>query len=465
MSRVGDAAKNEGPRCLITALCELAAQVQRQRTTDRVLATAGSGLAELGMRMVVFQLCGDDLLLRYLSTSAGRQQALERELRRPLRGLTAPLLGRSDIVREVTGQRASVYRADLNIFAEFLRAAVGYDAAPLEATPATAGICNGLLAPLFVQERPWGVLEVLSDSLTASDASAVSLFALQVACALEVAESIEALESTNRDLTQAQHELVKRERLAALGELAAVMAHEVRNPLGVLFNSISSLRRVIHTALERGELEQAEALLTIASEEAERLDRIVSDLLDFANPHPPRFEPASLPALIEEVSVATRGHRDVGAVAVRTEVEEGLPAVEMDPRKLRQALFNVVMNALQAMPGQGLLLLRARLDDEAGVTWARVDVSDTGPGISAAVRERIFEPFFTTKAFGTGLGLAVVKRIIDLHGGQVMVSAQPQGAMLTLRLPLSQKSARFEPRHDRLRSPEVVKLAAPGSAG
>ena len=120
----------------------------------------------------------------------------------------------------------------------------------------------------------------------------------------------------------------------------------------------------------------------------------------------------------------------------RTEVKPGVPAVELDPRMIRQALFNVVMNALQAMSGRGALQLSAAVDGE---DFVRITVSDSGPGISKAIADRVFEPFFTTRGFGAGLGLAVVKRFIEMReDGSVSVEPLEQGTTLALRLPLNQ---------------------------
>jgi signal transduction histidine kinase len=217
-----------------------------------------------------------------------------------------------------------------------------------------------------------------------------------------------------------------------------MMAHEVRNPLGVLFNSISSLQRIIKRAQATAPLPDADRLLGIAKEEAERLNHIVGDLLDFANPNPPRFELASLPSVVADVTVQAAAHPALAEVTLRTEIQPGLPLVEMDRRWLHQALFNIVVNALEAMPGEGALVLRARPAGDAAAPHAEVEIIDTGPGIPHDLAERIFEPFFTTKSFGTGLGLAVVRRIVEAHHGQVAVSSAAGRTTLTLRLPVRQ---------------------------
>jgi signal transduction histidine kinase len=399
---------------LVAALSELAASVQRGRSADDVLETAGRGVLALGMRLVAFEVSGSDLVLRYLATPPSRKRAIERRLGVPLRGLRAPIADR-DVVRAVVEGRRIVYREDLDLFDSFLRHVAAFDPSELDAMPDTAGIANGLLAPIYVREEPWGILSVVSDSLTRDDADAVALFATHVGSALEVAESIEALE-------QAQRELVKRERLAALGELAAVVAHEVRNPLGVLFNSIGQIRANLRSP---GKTDENETLLRIAAEEADRLNRLVGDLLDFARPNEPRLVPRAIEDVVRDaVAEAAPARIDV-------EVASDLPLVPMDAQHMRRALLNLVLNGVQASPEDHALSVRARADG----AFVRIDVADHGAGIPDDVRASIFEPFFTTKASGTGLGLAVVKRIVDAHRGTIEIASTSAGTTFSILLP------------------------------
>ena len=182
-------------------------------------------------------------------------------------------------------------------------------------------------------------------------------------------------------------------------------------------------------------------LLDILAEESDRLNRMVGDLLDFARPRDPLLQPEDLGRVLQDVAGGrARAGRGCGAgpCIVRVEVEPGLPPVPMDRRLIRQALVNVAVNAIQAMPqgghGAGARAPRGRT---AGREQLRIDVADEGPGIPAELLHRIFEPFFTTKAKGTGLGLAVVKRILEEHRGEVAVESAPgRGTTFTFRLPL-----------------------------
>jgi signal transduction histidine kinase len=244
--------------------------------------------------------------------------------------------------------------------------------------------------------------------------------------AVENARLYDDLRRSYAELARAQAQLVQRERLAALGEISAVVAHEVRNPLGVIFNSLGSLRRMLRPEGD------AKMLIDIIGEEADRLNRIVGDLLDFARPSTPVLRPEALDRLLDEAVSAALAENPFG-IAVEKQMEAGMPPVLLDARLMRQAVLNVAVNAAQAMPKGGTLTVRARIDG----AFAHVELSDTGPGIPEEVRHRVFEPFFTTRASGTGLGLAVVRRIVEGHGGEVAVSSAPgRGAVVMLRLPV-----------------------------
>jgi signal transduction histidine kinase len=166
---------------------------------------------------------------------------------------------------------------------------------------------------------------------------------------------------------------------------------------------------------------------------------MVGDLLDFTRPREPILQPEDLSRVLQEAleSARTQGGPDGQAVTFQVELEPGLPAVPMDRRLIRQALVNVVVNAIQAMPRGGVVKVRARRELYSGRPHLRIDISDQGMGIPAELLHRVFEPFFTTKAQGTGLGLAVVKRILEEHRGEITVeSTSDRGTTFTLRFPL-----------------------------
>jgi two-component system sensor histidine kinase HydH len=294
-----------------------------------------------------------------------------------------------------------------------------------------------LVLPLVVHERPVGVIMAVETRwprrFTPAEVERASAIANQFALAREGARLVEDLKASYVELARTQAQLVRRERLAALGELSAVVAHEVRNPLGAIFNSVASIRRII------GPDSPAVPLVDIVGEEADRLNRIVADLLTFARPPAPHPYAVPLSPLVED---AVRGAlaEAAGKVRVELELSDDVPAVTVDERMMRQAFLNLAINAVQAMPQGGML--RASVRRAPGAPEVEVQFADSGPGISPEVRARIFEPFFTTKAKGTGLGLAVVKRIIESHQGRVALESQPgQGTTFRLYLPLDGSAA------------------------
>jgi signal transduction histidine kinase len=296
------------------------------------------------------------------------------------------------------------------------------------------GLRTIVAVPLIAHDEVLGalVLQDVQRERVFSDAEMgrVAAVCQQIALALLSARLYEDLRSSYAELARTQAELIERERLAALGELSASIAHEVRNPLGVIFNSLSSLRRLV-----AGKQDAAE-LLDIVGEEADRLNRMVGDLLDYSRPLQPTLQPVALSPIIQEaVASAHKGGAGDG-VLVRVHVAPGVATVRADARLLRQALLNLVTNGFQAMPRGGELTVTATETWEHRGPFACIAVRDTGSGVPADSRERIFQPFFTTKATGTGLGLAVVRRIAEGHGGRVRLGDVACGAEFQLLLPL-----------------------------
>jgi signal transduction histidine kinase len=293
--------------------------------------------------------------------------------------------------------------------------------------------------PLIARDEVLGVALILDDharSFTRAEMERALAVAGQLALALLSARLYDALRTSYGELERAQKELIDRERLAALGELSASIAHEVRNPLGVIFNSVGSLRRILKPEGD------AALLLDIIGEEADRLNRMVADLLDYSRPVQPALQPVPLRPLFEEAIASARQQAGPGAekVAATIRVAEDAATIRGDVRLLRQALVNLLLNAYQAMPRAGRLDLGSSLAIIDGRRFAEIAVQDTGPGIAADIVDKIFQPFFTTKATGTGLGLAVVRRIVEGHGGSIELVRVSPGAEFRLRLPLDGQS-------------------------
>ncbi|RKH26710.1 GAF domain-containing protein [Corallococcus praedator] len=256
----------------------------------------------------------------------------------------------------------------------------------------------------------------------------------QLALSIANARLYESLWASYAELAATRAEMVKRERLAALGELSAIVAHEVRNPLGVIFNAVASLRRILKPEGD------AAMLLDIVGEESDRLNRMVGALLDYTRPRNPVLQPEDLLRVLQDSVEAAKVQGGAERpVRISSEVEPGMPPVLIDRRLIRQAILNVAVNAIQSMPHGGEVQVKARRETHGGREQLRIDVMDQGPGIPAELLHRVFEPFFTTKAQGTGMGLAVVKRILEDHRGEIAVESVPgRGTTFIFRLPLTQ---------------------------
>lgn len=277
--------------------------------------------------------------------------------------------------------------------------------------------------PLVARGEVIGVMSVAFSESRPLDSRVIEFLqaaAAHFAASIETSRLVNDLRRSYEELSRTQKQLVHGERLAALGELAAAVAHEVRNPLGVIFNAVGSLRRLLGE--DKGD---AETLIRIVAEEAARLNDIVGDLLDFARPVKLDLQRANLTDIVRagvDAALAAAANQHIH-VDVITDAE--VPAVPVDARLVRQAVINIAMNAAQSIGAEGELRIRISSVELEGHPYARVEMSDTGPGIPPEVLPRVFEPFFTTRPKGTGLGLAVVKRIMEGHRGRVAVSSTP----------------------------------------
>jgi two-component system sensor histidine kinase PilS (NtrC family) len=226
---------------------------------------------------------------------------------------------------------------------------------------------------------------------------------------------------------KAMQEAVRRgDRLAAVGQLAAGLAHELRNPMASMSGAVELLSRGqgLSTAERR--------LMEIVMREAERLNALVTDFLAFARPTPTQLQPTDIAALADETLGVFRHGPSVTHVEL-TRSGAASMRIMADAAQLRQVLWNLVQNAADAMHGEGAITVDVSLTS-AGM--CRLAVSDTGPGIPEENLQRLFEPFFTTKEKGTGLGLAFVHRIVEAHHGRVEVQSSPgQGATFAVILP------------------------------
>ncbi len=242
-----------------------------------------------------------------------------------------------------------------------------------------------------------------------------------------LAESYEKLRSQSERIITIEEQLRRAERLSTLGEMAAVLAHEIRNPLGSIRGSAEILKDDYRPGDPKYEF------MEIQIKETERLNRVVEDFLQMARPQPAELQLCSVQEELETIATLVAQDARKREILLVLEPPPAPVTVEADGEKLRQAFLNIIINALQATPPGGSVVISTRVVPGAG---SEISFRDTGHGIKAENLGRIFEPFFTTKEEGTGLGLAITRKIIESHGGAMTVESEAGGGTtVKVRLP------------------------------
>ncbi|MBI4551509.1 MAG: PAS domain S-box protein [Candidatus Latescibacteria bacterium] len=297
------------------------------------------------------------------------------------------------------------------------------------------------IVPLISQEQAVGVL--LADNLITrrpildEDLELLEVFAHQASAAIEksrlyeaLEQQVSALEQANDSLKTYQEKLIHAERLSAIGELAATVAHEIRNPLVSIGGFARSLLRKVPADSPHREY------LEIIVKEGVRLEEIVTKVLDLARPKHLRATPHDLNQLIQEGLMVVREDIQTKQIRVDQTLQPELPPVPVDADQMKQVFLNLFKNAVYAMPSGGRLRVWTAATNHA---FLEIGIADTGTGIAEEHLEKVFNPFFTTKPGGAGLGLAVASRIVHDHGGTIRVeSTVGRGTTFYIHLPLRQ---------------------------
>jgi two-component system, NtrC family, sensor histidine kinase HydH len=261
----------------------------------------------------------------------------------------------------------------------------------------------------------------------------------------------ESLAESNRKLQQAQEEARRAERLAALGQLSAGLAHEIRNPLGVIKGSAEMLAQKLGSAQPL-----AAELAGYISSEVNRLNSLVARFLDFARPSHLDLRPVAIAPLVDRALDAARNQIPAANIKIQRDFAPNLPEVLADEQFCEQVFLNLILNAFEAMgaergasaqpdhaPPSGTLRVSIAPDSREGASGVAVEFEDTGPGVPAELREQIFNPFVTSKKTGVGLGLSIVAKIVDDHGGAIqLISKDHRGACFRVFLPAAAAAAK-----------------------
>lgn len=235
------------------------------------------------------------------------------------------------------------------------------------------------------------------------------------------------VEERTGELKKIHEQLVRSEKLFALGKLAGTVAHELRNPLGVIRNSVYFLRMKLGRTMED---EKVKKHLEILEEEVNISDRIITDILTFGRMKTPQLSKTDIAEIINESLAKTKVPKKI---EVAIELDSGLPRIMADGTQLRQVFFNIILNAIQAMDRGGRLTIRSIEKDE----FIGVAIIDTGEGIPRENLNKIFEPLFSTKAKGTGFGLSICQSIIENHKGTIKVESEVgKGTKFMVKLPI-----------------------------
>ena len=244
----------------------------------------------------------------------------------------------------------------------------------------------------------------------------------------------EQLTEANRQLREAEAAMRRTERLAALGQLSAGLAHELRNPLGTMKTSAEMLVRNVE-----GSNEVAREMAGFISSEVERTNSLITRFLDFARPLAVRLSKTDLGEVIDRAISEVESRRPPFDVAIYRNYSPDVRPFLLDGELIERVIYNLLMNAAQASPPHGAITVKTRALDGT----VEVSVIDCGSGIDPKHLENIFNPFFTTKSDGVGLGLAIISKIIDEHGGKISVESEPgSGSVFRVYLPFREETAR-----------------------
>lgn len=295
--------------------------------------------------------------------------------------------------------------------------------------------------PMLAKEKVVGVIAVDRDlsggTVTDQDLRSLSMLANQAALAIENSQLYEYIEQANLSLSQTKERLLEAEKMAALGEMAAGMAHEIRNPLV----SIGGFTRRLLKNLEADSPHRV--YIEVIINEVTRLEKTLGEILDFSRDTLGHLAEHDLNQVVSEaLFILRRDFKDSDIEVVKNLGD--IPLVLIDERQIKHVFFNLFFNATQAMEGGGRLTVHTYATQIGDRAFAACEVSDTGPGISAEVLPNIFNPFFTTKDAGTGLGLSIVHKIISRHHGEIdVVNLTDQGATFIVKLPVAAEAGLY----------------------
>jgi signal transduction histidine kinase len=285
----------------------------------------------------------------------------------------------------------------------------------------------------FVPSDQWPVIILREFTFPIAGFLTYELLEANRAATRRAQRAAEELAEANKNLHEAEATVRRTERLAALGQLSAGLAHEIRNPLSTIKGSAEMLLKNVDA---NGAV--AHELAGFISSEVDRTNALVTRFLDFARPLALRLEKTEIAEVIDEAVAEVEKHSPPLDVSIYKNYSPDIPPLLLDRQLIERVLYNLLLNAAQASPPQGSVTVKTR---QVGDT-VEIDVIDRGAGIAPRDRESIFNPFFTTKSSGVGLGLAIVSKIVDEHSGQITVESEPgAGSVFRVFLPMKENGS------------------------
>ncbi|HEC99575.1 MAG TPA: GAF domain-containing protein [Proteobacteria bacterium] len=291
------------------------------------------------------------------------------------------------------------------------------------------------VVPIIAKYKVMGVIVVDSfcnnRAITKENVCVISMLANHTGLALDNARLYTFLDRTNKELVEARGLLAEAEKLAAMGEMASTLAHEIRNPLV----SIGGLaRRAIKVV--NGD-NGGKRYLEVIVDEVGRLEKTLNELLDYAQEPEESYAKKDLNHIVEECLELMHREFEEASITVKKDLKS-IPLIWCDERQIKHTLFNILLNARQAMPGGGAIRVSSSVEEDDAGGYVTCTIKDTGGGIPEASLHNIFNPFFTTKKEGSGLGLAISYRIVSHHGGKIEVENEPgHGVAFSVKLPMN----------------------------
>lgn len=305
--------------------------------------------------------------------------------------------------------------------------------APLRAERAMSALSGPVLGAVeIVQDISQDYHAIFRFQVSVFVTSTLVMGVLLIVLVFVVKRGETIIEQRNLERLRLEEELQRAAHLSTLGEMVAAVSHEIRNPLGIIRSSAELLKK------KMAGVSPQNAIPDIIVEEASRLNGIITDFLSYARPQEPRLVPCRIEDVLDKILTHLAPEIEAAGCTVTRRHDDDLPAIAADADMLYQALLNILLNAMQAMPGGGPIGVSARRQADRVL----VVIEDDGPGLPSEGLEKIWNPFFTTKEQGTGLGLSIVRKVIESHGGHVrMENRSAGGARATIDLPSAPRRA------------------------